>query len=211
MPHADWEFRSLELGACNCDFGCPCQFNSLPTHGNCRAAAAGRVSQGHFGGVPLDGLCWAMVCAWPGAVHEGGGEGIFVIDESADEAQRDALFKIVTGKETEPGATMFNVFTSMMSKVHDPVYRRIEFECDMESRRGRFRVEGLVDTEVHPIVNAMTGAEHRARVTLPHGFEFTTAEFAANRTKAWGPIQHDWEDGHAHLCELHLGPNGPIR
>jgi hypothetical protein len=23
------------LDACNCDWGCPCQFNAKPTHGNC--------------------------------------------------------------------------------------------------------------------------------------------------------------------------------
>ncbi|MGA7790694.1 MAG: DUF1326 domain-containing protein, partial [Xanthobacteraceae bacterium] len=24
---------------CNCAYGCPCQFNALPTHGNCEAVA----------------------------------------------------------------------------------------------------------------------------------------------------------------------------
>ena len=25
---------------CNCSYGCPCQFNALPTHGFCEAAVA---------------------------------------------------------------------------------------------------------------------------------------------------------------------------
>src|SRR5205085_12520038 len=36
----EWRVKATELANCNCAYGCPCQFNSLPTHGNCRAAVA---------------------------------------------------------------------------------------------------------------------------------------------------------------------------
>ena len=32
-----WQIKARELANCNCAYGCPCQFNALPTHGNCRA------------------------------------------------------------------------------------------------------------------------------------------------------------------------------
>ena len=70
---------------CNCAWGCPCQFNSLPTHGDCRAAVGMRIDQGHFGETSLDGVKWAMLFAWPGAVHEGDGEMVIIVDEAADE------------------------------------------------------------------------------------------------------------------------------
>ncbi len=60
----------------------------------------------------LDGLRAAALFEWPGAVHEGNGEAQIFIDESADEAQREALLKILTGQEQEPGSTVFNVFAS---------------------------------------------------------------------------------------------------
>ena len=43
MAYIDWEIRGPEITSCNCDWGCPCQFNSLPTHGFCRAAVMLRI------------------------------------------------------------------------------------------------------------------------------------------------------------------------
>lgn len=40
MADVDWMLKGPELTPCNCAWGCPCQFNSLPTNGNCRAAVA---------------------------------------------------------------------------------------------------------------------------------------------------------------------------
>src|SRR5690242_10480914 len=30
-----WRIAGEEAGGCNCAWGCPCQFNALPTHGRC--------------------------------------------------------------------------------------------------------------------------------------------------------------------------------
>ena len=32
-----WFIKGREFVHCNCAYGCPCQFNALPTHGNCQA------------------------------------------------------------------------------------------------------------------------------------------------------------------------------
>ena len=96
----EWEVKATEFGNCNCSYGCPCQFNGLPTHGNCRYVAGFQIEQGHFGDVELGGLRAATMAIWPGAVHEGNGTMQMVIDERADARQRDALAKILTGQET---------------------------------------------------------------------------------------------------------------
>ena len=83
MNYVDWEIKGPEISSCSCDWGCPCQFNSLPTHGNCRAAMAFEIEQGHFGEVSLDGLRAAAMVAWPGPIHEGGGECQPIVDERA--------------------------------------------------------------------------------------------------------------------------------
>ena len=75
MPMIDWMLRGPEIATCNCAYGCPCQFNALPTHGNCTATVAMRIDKGHFGKTKLDGLHWAGVFAWPGPIHEGHGQG----------------------------------------------------------------------------------------------------------------------------------------
>ena len=96
----EWEIKATEFTNCNCSYGCPCQFNALPTHGNCRYVAGFQIEQGHFGDVKLDGLRAVTMAIWPGAVHEGNGTLQVVIDERADARQRDALAKILTGQET---------------------------------------------------------------------------------------------------------------
>ena len=208
MPYVDWRIRGPEILNCNCDWGCPCQFNALPTNGNCRAVAAMRIDEGHFGDVDLSGLKWAAMFAWPEAIHFGHGEAFIVIDERADEAQRNALLTILSGQETEPGATIFNVFATTLEKVHEPAFLPIEFEADIERRTGRVAISGIVDTRVEPIRNPVTGAEHRARVTMPEGFEYREAEYASGSTEAQGPVGLSWGGRHAHLAMLDMSPAG---
>jgi hypothetical protein len=211
MAHVDWSIKGPEISTCNCDWGCPCQFNALPTRGNCRAAVAVRIDEGHFGKVRLDGLKFVGMFAWPGAIHHGHGEGLAVLDERSTPEQRDALLKILTGQETEPFATIFSVVAAMVEKLHEPIFSKIEFESDQDARIGRFAVPGIIEVNAEPIRNPVTGNPHRAKVSLPHGFEYLEAEYASGTTKATGAVQLDWAGRHAHFCQLHLGPNGIIQ
>ena len=206
----DWRIRALEINSCNCAWGCPCQFNALPTEGHCRAAVAMRIEQGHFGAVRLDGVIWAQLLAWPGAIHEGKGEVQPIIDNRASREQVDAVFRILKGEETEPGATIFNVFTAVLDTVHKPRFLPIEFEVDIAARKARFAVPDMVEARVEPIRNPVTGAPHQARVTLPHGFEYHEAEYASSTTKASGPVPQDWASRHAHLFMTHMTRQGVV-
>ena len=210
MAFVDWSIKGPEIAICNCNWGCPCQFNSLPSQGNCRAALGLRIDEGHFGKVRLDGLKIAATFAWPGAVHEGRGQAQIIIDERATPEQREGLLKIASGQETEPFATFFNVYAAMTEKFHEPLFKPIEFESDMEERRARFSVAGIVEGSTEPIRNPVTGQPHRARVTLPHGFEYHEAEYASSAAHATGAVPLDWKGRHGHLAMLQMGPNGVI-
>jgi hypothetical protein len=135
MADTKWTIKGREFVNCNCSYGCPCQFNGLPTHGHCQAVGGFEIEQGHHGSTKLDGLKFVGIFRWPGAIHEGKGEAAVVIDERANEAQRAALLRIVSGQDTEPGATVFNVFASTLEKVHEPIFAPIEFELDIAARR----------------------------------------------------------------------------
>ena len=209
MAYVDWRINGPEVLNCNCNWGCPCQFNALPTLGNCRAVAAMRIDKGHFGDVDLSGLKWAAMFAWPQAIHLGHGEAFIVIDDSADEAQRNALLTILSGQETEPGATIFNVFATTLDKVHEPAFLPIEIEADLERRTGRIAIKGVVDTQVEPIRNPVTGEPHRARVSMPNGFEYKEAEYASGTTEAEGPVALSWSGRHSHLAMIDMSPAGP--
>ena len=206
-----WEIQADEFVSCNCDYGCPCQFNALPTHGCCEAVAGFQIHRGHFGDVGLDGLRAAGILMWPGAIHEGHGRALLIVDQGADEAQREALLTILSGGETETGATMWNVFASTMEEVFDPVFKPIEIEVDVEGRTARLKVDGLIEAAAQPIRNPVTGAPHRARIDLPHGFEYAIAEMGSATSRTTGVLELSFEDAYAQLAHIHLNNNGVVR
>ena len=206
-----WEIQAREFVNCNCGYACPCQFNDLPTHGRCEAAGAIAIDKGYFGDVSLDGTKIAFVFWWPGAVHEGKGKCLPIVDEGASEDQRKALLTVMSGGETYPFATMFNVFASTMETVYDPVFTKIDFDVDIEERNGRINVEGCFETVGEPIRNPVTGDPHRVRIDLPHGFEYSIAEIGSASSNVRGPIPLMLTSSYGQFAHLHLNNHGPIR
>ena len=90
MTDTQWMIDGREFVNCNCSYGCPCQFNGLPTHGNCQAVAGAEIDKGHHGSTKLDGLRFVGIFRWPGPIHEGKGEAAIVVDERATPEQRSA-------------------------------------------------------------------------------------------------------------------------
>jgi hypothetical protein len=170
-----WRIVADETGTCNCAWGCPCQFNALPTHGRCEALVAVRIREGHYGTTTLAGVTFACAYWWPGPVHEGNGIMQLAIEARATDEQRQAILNISSGKE---GGTFFEIFASVVSKTLDPLYVPIDLMSDRDKRVGRLQVPGLGAFTVEPIRNPVTGEEHRALITLPNGFEFKEAEMA---------------------------------
>ena len=211
MTYVDWEIKGRSFGNCNCSYGCPCQFNALPTDGTCRAAVGYQIDEGHFGDVKLDGVRAAGLYTWPGAVHEGNGTMQLIVDESASDAQREALLTIMQGKETEPMTTMWSVFTAMCSTILDPLSKPIEFEVDVDERTARLSIPGIVETRGEPIKNPVTGAVHRVRIDMPDGFEYSLAEIGSGTTKATGEIKLAFEASYGQFNNLHLTATGPVR
>ncbi|TBW57703.1 DUF1326 domain-containing protein [Marinobacter halodurans] len=211
MNKTDWRIRGFEYINCNCDFGCPCQFNGRPTHGDCKAFGAFHIDDGHFGETRLDNLNFAVTFKWPGAIHEGNGDAQVFIDEGASQDQRDALMAILSGETSEPGATFFNVFASTLTHMHDPVFCRIDIDGDVDARKATVRVGDMIESEGQPIINPITGQEHRARIDLPNGFEYAVAEVASGRTNARAGIPLELDASHSHFSRLDIGPTGVIR
>jgi hypothetical protein len=206
----EWFLKGKEFGNCNCSYGCPCQFNALPTHGNCMAMCAYRFDEGRFGDVDLGDLCAAATWKWPGAVHQGRGTMQLIIDQRADAKQREALLTIMSGGETEDRATMWWVYSSMCPTKLEPLFEPIEFEVDVDARRAHLRVPGIIETVGEPIRNPVTGIEHRARIDLPNGFEYRLGEVASGTTKATGGVKLDFEKTFGLCANLHLSHAGVV-
>ena len=206
-----WEIQGRELINCNCAYGCPCQFNALPTKGFCEAMGGIAVDKGRYGSVKLDGLNLAVVFQWPGPIHEGKGKCQPIVDARATPQQREALLKIMSGQDTEPFATMFAVFATTVEKVYEPIFTTIGFDVDIDARRGRVRAEGVFEIDAEPIRNPVTGKEHRARIDLPHGFEYELAEIGSASGRSRGNIALELKNSYAQFAHLHLNNKGPIR
>ncbi len=211
MAMTQWMLRGPEIVTCNCDYGCPCQFNAPPKDNHCTAIGAMHITEGYYGNISLTDLRWATLAAWPGPIHLGNGAIQRIVDIRADEGQRLALLNIMTGKDSEPGTTFFDVFASMIETVHPPLFLPIEFEADMESCEGHFRVPGVVEARTCVIKNPITGSPHHAKITLRHGFEFTEAECASGDSSTSGLIELNAQDRHAHLAMLHITGTGIVR
>jgi len=206
----EWRVRADEFANCNCSYGCPCQFNALPTYGFCEAAAGWKIHEGHFGDTRLDGLTCGFFVQFPGPIHEGNGTIQLIVDEKADTRQREALVKIMSGEETEEMATMWWVFSAMSPNKLEPLFVPIDFEVDVEGRHARLSIPGLLEASGEPIRNPITGAEHRVRIDLPHGFEFRIAEIGSGTTKATGAIKLDLKNSYGQFAHLHLSNKGVV-
>ena len=62
----------------------------------------------------------------------------------------------------------------------------------------------MLETRGAPILNPVTGAEHRVRIEQPNGFEFTIAEIGRGWSKAEGPLSFELSDTYSQSANIHL-------
>ena len=210
MANVDWYVEGIEFGNCNCRYGCPCQFEDLPSNGNCQGFEVVRIDEGYFGDTDLSGLKVALIYAWPGPIFEGNGEMQAIIDERADAAQREALKTIVHGGETDEMATHWWVYHAMSSKVHEPLIKPINFEVDVATRTARVEIPGVLESTGRPIKSPATGDEHRVRIDIPSGIEFEQAEVGSASTKTTGAIALELNDSYGQWSVLRHSGSGVV-
>jgi len=206
----NWYIKGREYANCNCSYGCGCQFMALPTKGFCQAMGAFLIEEGRHGDVALDGLKAVGLYSWPGPVHEGKGTMQLIIDERATAAQRNALERIMTGQDTKEMSTMWWVYAAMSPTKLPTLYKPIDISIDVDGRRASVKIAGVVESASEPIRNPITGAEHQARIQLPHGFEYDVAEIGSGRTSATGDLKLELKDTYAQHVRMHLTQDGVV-
>ena len=204
---ADWKMKGQYLKNCNCLPSCPCDTIGVPAPNNfCEGVVGMNIQEGHFDNVDLRGVKWAAIVHWPGALHEGNGTAEIFVDESATEAQRNALLTILSGKA---GGTLFEILSQIVTTVHGPYFVKIGWEFDKEKRRARLVLPGFLETTTEPLTVPATGEEQRVIVRMPGGFEYKEMEVAQAVTlKGTGAIKYDWQKTHSSLAEVEHTPVG---
>jgi hypothetical protein len=203
----DWFMEGPWYKNCNCDPGCPCDFNQFPTHDHCEGLVAMRIDKGRFGDIDLSGLHWAGYVRWPGAMHEGNGELQPIVDKQATPEQMDALGQALSGQH---GDTLMEIIAAVCPNVHEPIAADFEFEFDLDSRTGRVKADDVLLTEVDTLRNIDPPTPYRVIVKIPNGFEYTgpdhSAETAlATKIKFNGAMTADLTNSHASMAYVRRG------
>jgi hypothetical protein len=92
--------------------------------------------------------------------------------------------------------------------MHDPVFAPFEFSFDKEGRTARMVARGVLETEVEPIKNPVTGEAHRIQVVMPDGFEHRAAEIASSNIGSMGAIAFQTRGAHSSLAHVVQTPQG---
>ncbi len=196
-----WQLQGKVLVACNCDWGCPCNFNALPTTGKCEGGWTWHVEHGSYGDVTLDGLNFSVYANWPGAIHEGNGEALILVDERADAGQRNAIDVLLEGKSGGP----WQILGWTWPKMHGPY--AVAYEVAFDGINTRLRCGEHVEVECGPIKNPVSGVEAHPGVVLPEGIILKSAQLGATKRfrvskgveydhsgkyMAVGPFEYSW-------------------
>lgn len=69
----------------------------------------------------------------------------------------------------------------------------------------------MLETRGAPILNPVTGSEHRVRIEQPEGFEFAVAEIGRGWSKTAAPISFELDDTYGQFADIHLCLSGIVR
>ena len=206
-----WHFYSETFGNCNCATNCGCQFNVPSTYGYCQFVEGGHIRDGIFNGVDISGLNWAFMMKWPGEIAEGNDRRQIIVDEQADDQQREAIEKIVSGEVGVPGGNHFSVFGSTCSDFLETLFLPVECEIDITARKARLVVPGLIEAQGVPIIDEFSGEEFHIALARPKGsFEFTYAEIGSGTSSVKGELAMVLEASYGQFCEHNYNQDGLI-
>jgi len=147
-----WSLSGDYFETCNCDFLCPCITSNMaakPTHGDCKFALAFQVDKGSFDGVALNGLKFVVLAMTPGPMVEGNWTVGLIVDESANEKQRQAILGIASG---QAGGPMANV-GPLLGKFAGMEARPINFQH--KGKEWSVSVKGMVEQSIEPVPSAI--------------------------------------------------------
>ncbi len=182
-PKEKWRYTIEMINACNCDWGCPCNFNQPPTKGFCTGAYAANVRTGYVGDQKLDSVKFVWAAKWPHAIHEGGGTAKVLISEKASIEQRASLGQVLKG---ELGGLPWSIFRNTIDEWLDVSY--VPFQWNFDGVNSWYKAGTEAQASLAPMRNPVTGAEAEAKILLPDGL--VTKELNPTATKTYSVFTH---------------------
>jgi hypothetical protein len=195
------------LGACNCDWGCPCNFDAPPTYGHCQGMYTWVVRKGRYGDTPLDGLTFGWGGYSPGPMHEGRGIAVVAIDEAATPAQRQAIDALTRSGEAGLPWDILNAVTERwLETIVAP------FEVELAGINSTIRVGGgdIYELRLSRIKNPVTGDDEELYLDKPTGFTAVRSELGSSVVDRfeWGGLSWHERQKYGEYSEFaYSGPN----
>lgn len=191
MTTPTWKINGQYYETCSCDFICPClpgQMAVRPSKGSCTFAMAFQIDHGQYGAVSLDSLGFIVLGMTPEAMGKGNWSVGLVVDEQANEAQRDAITAIVSGTEGGPMAALSGLVNSFIGVESAPI------RFDRDGMRWSVTSSKLVDMAAQGAMGLNPDATeplHFENTGHPAADRFALAHASRSHVHALG---FEWDD-----------------
>jgi hypothetical protein len=160
--NCNYHLKGHLLGACNCDWDCPCNCEQAPNYGSCEGVYLWQVDEGHYDGVDLSEIVVSEASQFPAAIHLGNGTSVYLIDERASEEKRPAIENMIRNEAP------FSVFLDLTTKFIG--FRYVPFDVKIDSINSQAKIPGKQDMQLTAMKNPVTGDDELAVLTKPTGF-----------------------------------------
>ena len=165
-----WRMTGDFIDFCKCAVPCPCSWGQPPTEGDCQGIVAWRVREGNYGDVTLDGLKVVGVSEFEGNIWD---EDVkmdagLIFDESADDAQREALQTIFSG---QAGSWPQALAESAFGEVKGMEFAPIDLEIADDSSSWSLDVNGKASGSAEVLTGPTTSDGPPVQVTNIPGSE----------------------------------------
>lgn len=172
----NWWMKGDWFDVCSCNIPCPCEFAQAPTNNHCEGVLAYHIREGAFGDVRLDDLKVLAVGVFDGNIWARESKlslGIF-IDERADDTQREALQKVLTG---QAGGFM-GMFAELLGEVRGLEFVHIDFEVADDLAYWRAEIPDRVKAFAEALSGPTTPPGARVQLHNPPGSEVGPGQIA---------------------------------
>lgn len=206
MPEK-WAYKGDWVTSCNCDYGCPCNFNARPTPGHCEGIVGVRIESGTYGGTKLNGVKAVAAAWWPGAIHEGKGIAQWYFDEKMTPMQLSAMTDIVTGAA---GGLPWGVFARTFTTVLPPRSVAVTFKGRGEDTQ--IRAAGHIEVEAEPIRNPVTNVESHYEIFIKSFLIFQRGHLYSNKVHTVKEPNHEklsWNHTKKYFALAKVAHKGP--
>jgi len=186
-----WHLSGHYYETCSCDFICLCiptGMSITPTKGTCTLAMAFQIEHGQFGSVLLDDLGFIVVARAPEVMSKGNWELGIVVDERANEEQRDAIGAIARGAAGGPMACLTGLVGTFLGM------QPASISFDRQGHKWTVKAAGAVDVAATGVVGISPDAHE------PIHFEYAGHPVAERLALAHASASHihalglSWDD-----------------